>query len=125
MATCAPAHALWCRLSCDTHTRTLPRKVIQTPYCTHLLVKDILHTGLGMGMNGTARHWNEVASPPFVGGSGRRAAAVAVIYTYVCMYVCIYIYIYTYIYIYIHTYTLIYTYVHMYICVYIYIYIYV
>ena len=35
----------------------LPRKALQTSYCTHLLFKDILQTGLGMGMgmNGTAQ----------------------------------------------------------------------
>ena len=35
----------------------MPRKVIQTSYCTHLLFEDALQTGLGMGMgmNGTAQ----------------------------------------------------------------------
>ena len=35
----------------------LPRKVLQTSYCTHLLLTDGLQTGLGMGMgmNGTAQ----------------------------------------------------------------------
>ena len=34
----------------------LPIQVLQTSYCTHLLFKDVLQTGLGMGMgmNGTA-----------------------------------------------------------------------
>ena len=36
----------------------LPRKVIQTSYCTHLLFENVMLTGLGMdmgmGMNGTA-----------------------------------------------------------------------
>ena len=35
---------------------SLPRNVLQTSYCTHLLSKDVLQTGLGMGMgmNGSA-----------------------------------------------------------------------
>ena len=34
----------------------MPRKVIQTSYCTHLWLEDVLQTGLGMGkgMNITA-----------------------------------------------------------------------
>ena len=34
----------------------LPRQVLQTSYCTHLLSKDSIQTvfGVGMGMNGTA-----------------------------------------------------------------------
>ena len=44
----------------------LPRKVLQTSYCTHLLLKDITQTGLGMGigMNGTAqlnlKNWDQL-----------------------------------------------------------------
>ena len=44
-------------LSCDIHTHTPARKVLQTSSCTILLYKIVLQTGLGMGMgiNGTAQ----------------------------------------------------------------------
>ena len=50
----------------------LPRKVIQTLYCTHLLSTYIIQTGLGMGMsvNGTAQS-RESPSPHFVSAAGR------------------------------------------------------
>ena len=36
---------------------SLPRKALQTSYCTHLLRKDVLQSGfgMGMGMHGTAQ----------------------------------------------------------------------
>ena len=63
----------------------LPRKVIHTSYCTHLLFKPILQTGLGMGMgmNGTARSRNQ---PIHI-----------LLYIYIYIHIAIYIYIYIYV----------------------------
>ena len=96
----------------------LPRKVIRTSYCTHLLSEDVLPTGsgMGMGMNGTARS----------GSSEGVAKRVSGLHS--SLYIYIYIYIYTYIYIYIvrlrvqtsgpeRVYVCIYIYIYIYICV--------
>ena len=45
-------------LSCDgySYPYPCPGKVVETSYCTHLLLKPVIQSGLGMGMgmNGTA-----------------------------------------------------------------------
>ena len=81
--------------SCDIHNYTPARKeMLQTSYCTHLLVKCVLQAGMAM------------ATIQFIWGG----------YLFI-MCVCIYIYMYKYIYIYVYVYRerAIYVYIYIYI----------
>ena len=50
----------------------MPRTVIQTSYCTHLLSTNVLQTVLGMGMNITAQHTIHQAISRIISASGPR-----------------------------------------------------